>query len=251
MSEERLNKYLAKCGFGSRRFCDTIIDEGRVKINDQTVEKGQKVDTENDIVTVDGKDVKPTAAYEYYLYHKKTGTIVSKNDPHNPYTIYDALKEVGLDAEHLHYVGRLDKDSEGALLLTNDGDLIHAITHPRFHIKKTYWVEVAHKVKEQNLKLLVDDGVMSEEQLLHAGAVRDKGELNGYYCYEVDLYEGKNRQVRRLFAAIGHEVVRLKRTQFANITLRDLPAGAFRKLEEREIKGLLGKGFKVNKKRGS
>ena len=248
MSEERVNKYLAKCGFGSRRFCDTIIDEGRVLVDGKAVEKGQKIDGDKVVVTVDGEAVSPAGEKEYYLYHKKTGSIVSKNDPHNPYTIYDALTEAGLDAAHLRYVGRLDKESEGALLLTNDGDMIHAITHPRFHIKKTYWVEVTHKVNPKNIEKMVEEGVESDDQILHAGAVRDKGEVDGRFCYEVDLYEGKNRQVRRLFAGIGHEVLRLKRTQFANITLRDLPYGEFRALEEREIRGLKGKGFSVNKK---
>ncbi len=246
----RLNKYLAQTGLGSRRECDAIIDTGVVEINGNSVELGQKVDPSTDIVTVRGKPVTTPKAKEYYLYHKDRGTLVTTKDTHGRQTIYDALLKKGLDAKHLKYVGRLDMDSEGALLLTNDGDLIHSVTHPRFHIKKVYRVLVDHPLTERNNHTLVEVGVKSEEETLFAGAVRFKEKTDEGNWYEVDLYEGKNRQVRRLFDGISHPVIRLQRVQFANIKLRDLPLGEFRELQEREIKGLLSKGYKQDKKRG-
>lgn len=240
----RLNKYLARCGLGSRRECDVIISEGNIRVNDNSVELGQKVIAGVDEVTHHGKTVTPPKGYEYYLYHKKRGSLVTTKDTHGRETIYESLLKKGLDATHLKYVGRLDMDSEGALLLTDDGDLIHAITHPRFHIKKVYRVLVDHPLTDRNIHTLTEVGVESEEETLFAGAVRYKEECSDGHWYEVDLYEGKNRQVRRLFSAVAHEVVRLQRVQFSSIKLRDLPYGEFRKLQEREIKGLLSKGFK-------
>ncbi len=251
MSEEietiRLNKYLARCGVGSRRECDTFISEGLIRINGDVVTVGTQV-TGNEEITFRGRPVAAVKAKEYYLYHKPAGPLCTSKDTHGRATIFDALKELGLDAPYLKYVGRLDKESEGALILTNDGDMVHAVTHPRFHIKKVYMVEVAQKIKPENLELIVEDGVESEGEILTVGAVRFKGTENGSFWYEVDLYEGKNRQVRRVFSGIGHEVTRLIRTQFANLKLRELAYGEFRPLQEREIKGLQGKGYDLEKK---
>ena len=250
IDEMRLNKYLARCGIGSRRQCDVIIDSGAIEINGSVVELGQKVRVGEDTVTYKGEVVVPQKENEYIAYHKTRGVIVTLKDTHGRETVYDALSKVDLDAKHLKYVGRLDLDSEGLLLLTNDGDLIHAITHPRFHIKKVYLVKVEHPLTDRNIDTLTEVGVVSEDQLLKAGAIRHKEDCDDGVWYEVDLYEGKNRQIRRMFSAISHEVVRLKRIQFANIKLNDLEPGAYRPLLEREIGGLLSKGYKVNKKRG-
>lgn len=245
----RLNKYLAQCGLGSRRQCDQFLADGLVRIDGEVVGLGVRVDgTES--ITFRGRPVDPQKAKEYYLYNKPRGPICTARDTHGRETIYDALKERGLDAPYLKYVGRLDKESEGALILTNDGDMVHAVTHPKFHIKKVYQVKVNQKIDESKLQLIVEEGVESEGDILKVGAVRYKGPEGKSHWYEVDLYEGKNRQVRRVFDGIGHEVIRLCRTQFANIKLRDLEVGGYRALEEREIKGLQGKGYKVDRKAG-
>lgn len=246
----RLNKYLASCGLGSRRECDALIAKGGVTVNGAPVEMGQRINPAVDEVAYKGEVLVPTRGKEYYLYHKPRGVIVSVRDPHNPVTIYDDLREKGFDATHLKYVGRLDKESEGLLLLTNDGDLVHAVTHPRFHIKKTYEVGVERKLKDEYTIQMVEEGVESEGQILHAGSVyyRGKGEDNLHW-YKVELYEGKNRQIRRLFGAFKHTVIRLIRTQFANIKIDDTPYGAFAELTERQVKGLLAKGYNVQKKR--
>jgi 23S rRNA pseudouridine2605 synthase len=250
IEEMRLNKYLARCGIGSRRDCDLIIDKGDIAINGEIVQLGQKVKVGEDVVTYRGEVVIPQKGDEYIAYHKPRGVIVTLKDTHGRETVYDALEKNGYSAKHLKYVGRLDLDSEGLLLLTNDGDLIHAITHPRFHIKKVYLVKVAYPLTDRNINTLVETGVESDDQLLKAGAIRHKEDVEDGVWYEVDLYEGKNRQIRRMFSAISHEVIRLKRTQFANIKLNDLEIGTYRPLLEREIGGLLSKGHKVNKKRG-
>lgn len=245
----RLNKYMASCGLGSRRECDTIIAKGGVLVNGNPAEVGQKVDPETVVVTLNGEPLKAAPEKEYYLYHKPRGVIVSVRDPHNPFTIYDDLREKGFEASHLKYVGRLDKESEGVLLLTNDGDLVHAITHPKFHIKKTYEVSVEKKLKDEWIEQMVEEGVESEGQILHAGSVYYRGIVESLHCYKVELYEGKNRQIRRLFGAFGHTVVRLIRTQFANIKLDDVEYGQWVELQERQIKGLMSKGHKVTTKR--
>ncbi len=245
----RLNKYLASCGLGSRRECDTIIAKGGVAVNGNPVEIGQKIDPENDKVTLDGEPLEAAQGKEYFVYHKPRGVIVSVRDPHNPFTIYDDLREKGFDATHLKYVGRLDKESEGVLLLTNDGDMVHAITHPKFHIKKVYEVSVEKKLKDEQTEQMVEQGVESEGQVLHAGSVYYRGLVDDLHCYKVELYEGKNRQIRRLFDAFGHKVVRLIRTQFANVKLDDVEYGQWLELGERQVAGLMSKGYKVKRRR--
>jgi len=244
----RVNKYLAQCGLGSRRECDRFIEEGLIRVDGEVAVPGLKI-TGDESVTFRGKPIAAKKAKEYYLYHKPRGPICTAKDTHDRETIFDALKQEGLDAPYLNYVGRLDKESEGALILTNDGDMIHAVTHPKFHIKKVYLVKVDHQVSDADLELIVEEGVESEDEILTVGAVRFKHKEGSSFWYEVDLYEGKNRQVRRVFSAIGHEVIRLKRTQFANIKLRELRYGKIRPLEEREIRGLQGKGYDVDTKK--
>ena len=209
---------------------------------------GMKIDPENDRVEYNGKKVKEIRKLEYVAYYKSKGTLVTAKDPKKRKTIYDEIKKSSYDAGHLKYIGRLDRDSEGLLILTNDGDMIHALTHPRFHIKKTYQVKIDRELCEKDAEMMVRSGVMSEGERLHAGAVRilPKTDKGGFW-YEVDLYEGKNRQIRRIFSALGYDVLRLKRTQFCTIKLRNLPRGKFRPLNEREIKALKNRGYHKKK----
>lgn len=243
----RLNRYLAQCGLGSRRECDKLISSGNVKINGENIiELGTKIDPENVVIEYRGEIVKKALEKEYIAYHKSCGTMVTSKDPQGRETIYETLNKNGYDAVHLNYVGRLDRNSEGLLLLTNDGDLIHALTHPRFHIKKVYQVKINKDLLNSDLEKMITTGIMSDGQRLCAGAIRciDKGRSNGEIWYEIDLYEGKNRQIRRMFEGCGYEIIRLKRTQFSVIKLRSLTRGKYRFLQEREIKGLKNQGFK-------
>jgi pseudouridine synthase len=247
--EIRLNRFLAQSGLGSRRECDRLIASGKVAVNGQRItELATRVDPSRDKVTFEGKPVKPANAPEYVAYHKSRGSVVTANDPQGRESIYDALKKCGYHFDHLRYIGRLDRNSEGLILLTNDGDLIHALTHPRFQVKKTYRVRVDKALKEEDARRMVEEGIESEGQLLHAGAVRQALSAPAReFWYELDLYEGKNRQVRRMLEALGYQVRRLKRIQFGVIKLRDLSRGHARHLQEREVKGLKNLGYPPSK----
>jgi 23S rRNA pseudouridine2605 synthase len=238
----RLNRFLAQCGLGARRKCDEIIKSGHVLVNGVKVkELGTKVSL-NDTVEYQGKTVVPVRRLEYWVYHKPAGVMVTKDDPQGRVTVYQALGQAGFDAGHLNYVGRLDYVSEGLLLLTNDGLLIHSITHPRYQIKKVYTVQINRPLAGFDVEKLLG-GIESEGQVLHAGAVKKvSGPADGHW-YEVDLYEGKNRQVRRMFEALHYQIVRLRRTRFASVRLDDLAVGAIRPLTIREIAGLKNAGF--------
>jgi pseudouridine synthase len=142
-------------------------------------------------------------------------------------------------------VGRLDLDSEGLLLLTNDGDMVHALTHPRFGIKKTYLVSVDRRIEQRHQALMTGEGVVSGDQRLRAGRIvfLDPEKADGGNWYEIDLYEGKNRQIRRMMESSGYSVIRLRRIQFGVIKLRELACGVWRELASREVHGLLNLGY--------
>ncbi len=239
----RLNRYLASCGLGSRRSCDDIIASGRIFVNgEKIVSLGVKVRPGVDKVEYLGRSLSPVTALRCIAYHKPQGIIVTKNDPEGRTTVFHALNERGMRADGLNYVGRLDVASEGLLLLTNDGSLIHALTHPRYHIKKVYDIQIDRKLSPGDLEKMVTDGVESEGQTLRAGSIRDTGSDAGQWC-RVELYEGKRRQLRRMFEALGYRVLRLKRIQFASVKLGDLAPGAARELSGREIDALKSAGF--------
>jgi 23S rRNA pseudouridine2605 synthase len=240
---ERLNKYLARCGLGSRRSCDSLIAGGRIYVNDAKVtELGTKVAIGKDRVAYLGRSLEPVMEHRYIAYHKPQTIIVTKNDPEGRITVFDALRQGGCDVSGLNYVGRLDVASEGLLLLTNDGSIIHALTHPRYHIKKVYDVQVNRKLSAGDISTMTGPGIESEGQILRAGDVLDTG-ADGRFWYRVDLYEGKKRQIRRMFESLGCSVLRLRRIQFAAVKLDGLASGAFRELTSREVAMLRSAGF--------
>ncbi len=247
----RLNRYLAQCGSQSRRKADELIRGGHIYVNGQLVtELGVSVVPGVDIVEFHGKVIKPFHALEYYALNKPREVMVTKSDPEGRVTVYDVLSEAGINADHLKYVGRLDYQSEGLLLFTNDGDLIHAVTHPRYSIKKVYQVKVSRKLTVDEIALF-RKGVESQGQLLRAGDVYEISEPledRKQFWYEIDLYEGKNRQVRRMMEAIGVQVGRLRRIRFGCVKLDDLVSGAVRRLTEKEISGLGAAGYAVKGK---
>lgn len=244
----RLNRYLAQCGFQSRRKADELIRGGHVYINGKRVtEMGVSVIEGSDIVEIHGKIIRPVHMPEYYALNKPREVMVTKSDPEGRMTVYDVLANAGIHADHLKYVGRLDYQSEGLLLFTNDGDLIHAVTHPRYAIKKVYHVKVSRKLTDDEIELF-RNGVESQGQLLRSGDVREISqplEDRKQFWYEIDLYEGKNRQVRRMMDVIEVQVGRLRRIRFGCVKLDDLPSGAVRKLTEKEITGLGAAGYPV------
>ncbi len=242
----RLNRFLAQCGLGSRRDCDRLIESGKILINGQTVTTlGTKVVPGRDVVQYNGKTIEVIREKQYIAYHKSRGVVVTARDPENRKTVYTALQEAGFDAIHLKYVGRLDRNSEGLLLMTNDGDLVHALTHPRYHIKKVYHVRVDSVLSNEEIETMTHHGVYSDNQHLLAGSVQVlEGVYASGYWYEIVLYEGKNRHIRRMIEGLEHTVLRLKRIRFAAIKLGTLKRGAFRRLSEREVAALKAMGFK-------
>lgn len=245
-SRMRLNRFLAQCGIGARRKCDELIASGHIYCNGVRVtEMGTRIDPAIDRIEYRGKVVKRIGVKEYWAWYKPRGVVVTANDPQERPTIYTELDKSGRDLRHLRYVGRLDFQSEGLLLLTNDGELIHALTHPRFKIKKTYQVKVERRLTADEITQLLR-GVSSEGQLLRAGAVRlmtppDADRIQ--YWYEIDLYEGKNRQLRRMFETLQVLVGRLRRVQFASVKIGTLKSGELRPLNPREISALKHSGY--------
>ncbi len=251
MSRIRLNRFLAQCGLGSRRSCEGLITGGRILVNGTKVtELGTTVDPEADRVEHRGAVLEPVRAMEYLAYHKPHGVVVTRADPHVSETIYDVVRrDTGRDISHLRYVGRLDRDSEGLLLFTNDGGLIHALTHPRYHVKKTYLVQTQGELPADAVRTMVEHGVECDGDTLQAGAIRrvsleTPGDRRPWY--EFVLYQGKNRQVRRMVAVAGSRVRRLCRVRFACVKLDELPAGGLRELTAREIAGLRAVGYPLS-----
>lgn len=226
----RLQKFLSQAGVASRRHAEDLIRAGRVSVNGTVVrELGTRVDPERDAVAVDGSRIRP-AAPAWYALHKPRGCLSTRSDPQGRRTIYDLVPE----AMHgLFHVGRLDYDSEGLVLLTNDGDTAHRMLHPSFGMEREYEVELAEPVDATLLDRLVR-GVMLEDGPAQAEAVRQLGARR----LRLTLREGRNREVRRLLAACGHEVERLRRVRYGPIALGRQEPGTWRQLTGREVDAL-------------
>jgi pseudouridine synthase len=228
----RLQKVLAAAGVGSRRHCEEMIGAGRVEVDGETVRRfGARVDPEHQIIRVDGKRIPSRQDLVYLAFNKPPGVLTAMSDPRGRPTITDFL---GDRAERLFHVGRLDYDTEGLMLLTNDGELAHRLAHPRYGVLKTYLAEVQGPVpKDLGRKLMtgieLDDGVATADQFR---VVERSGPR---VLVEITLHEGRKRIVRRMLAEAGHPVLRLVRTDVGPIRLGGLRPGAVRELSTREI----------------
>ena len=233
---ERLQKVLAGAGVGSRRTCEEIIAEGRVTVNGDVVPKmGVLVDPEEDDIRCDGVRVKARWKV-YYLLNKPRGYICSQSDEYGRKRAVDLL--VGVK-ERVFPVGRLDKESQGLLLFTNDGDLANRITHPRFGVPKTYLASVKGRaepsaVEDLKTGLHLAEGKVKADQASIHSSDRDTT------TFEITLTEGRNREIRRMLAQLGYKVKRLKRTRIANLTDRGLGVGKFRPVSREEAAELQG-----------
>ena len=228
----RINKFLASAGLSSRRKCEDLVREGRVKCNGEViVDLGFSIDEKKDIVTVDGKKVNVSNEFIYVMLHKPKGVITSMSDEHGRKTVKDIMPE---EFKNLKPVGRLDYDSEGLLLMTNDGDLSYVLTHPSNEITKTYVVKVEGDVKESQLAVM-RAGVVIDGVRLSKCKVKILEKLEKFTKLEVVISEGKNRQVRKMFDAVGLTVVFLKRTHIGSLRLGGLTRGAVRLLNSQEI----------------
>jgi pseudouridine synthase len=234
---ERLQKVLSRAGVASRRAAETLITQGRVTVNGVTVtELGTKADPSRDDIRVDGRRLPGTQRSRYILLNKPAGYVTTRSDPQRRPTVLQAIGEV---REYVYPVGRLDYDTEGLLILTNDGDLAAALTHPRHQVPRTYEARVAGMPDERALRALREgiplDGVRTqpaEVALLNAGRRDASGVLR------LTIREGRNRQVRRMCEAVGHPVQTLTRTRIGPIADRRLRPGQWRELTASEVTAL-------------
>lgn len=230
---ERLQKLIARAGICSRREAEKLIAAGRVKVDGQIVrELGAKANP-NQKISVDGKLLTFDAEKIYLMLNKPRGYVSTAHDERGRKTVLDLLGENF--SERVYPVGRLDLNSEGLILLTNDGDLTNALIHPRYEVAKTYRVKISGDVTEEKLDRLragveLDDGLTAPAEIY----LLDKD------LVEVTIHEGRNRQVRRMFAAVGCDVKRLRRIKFAGLTLDGLKIGKFRALTPEEVEKLKG-----------
>lgn len=230
---ERLQKIISQAGIASRRRAEELITAGRVAVNGRIVaELGAKVEPGRDVVTVDGR---PLAGEEkvYVLLNKPRGVVTTLSDPRGRKTVADIVADLPV---RLYPVGRLDYNTEGLLLLTNDGDLTHALTHPSHEIGKTYVATVAGRPSEEKLDRLrigitLEDGVTAPARVKLIGYDPERNAAT----LEIIIHEGRNRQIRRMCEAIGHPVDKLKRTEFAFLTLEGVHRGRYRRLAPEEV----------------
>ena len=229
----RLQKLLAQHGHGSRRSCEEFIVEGRVEVDGRVVKKlGTRVDPEKQKVTLDGERI-IQPRLQYFVLNKPPGVVSTAKDPTGRLRVIDLIKT----NTRVYNVGRLDKSSEGLILVTNDGDLANRLTHPRYGVEKKYHVMVAGRPTVQQLNQL-KRGIYLAEAFVQVSNVKIKKKLRDSTMLEIVLDEGRNREIRRILARIGHKVTQLKRVAIGPLALGDLPTGSHRKLEASEVKKL-------------
>lgn len=234
MEEMRLNKYLAHCGIASRRAADTLIMQGHVTVNGVVVqEMGHKVQ-EKDVVLFKGKTIKPVDKFVYYLLNKPRNILSTSQDERGRKTVLDIL-ETKIN-ERVYPVGRLDRNTTGLLLLTNDGELTKKLSHPKHNVPKVYHVTLNKNLGLKDLELIrsgitLEDGDIKADSL-HYIEDMPKKEV------QIEIHSGKNRVIRRIFEHLGYEVMKLDRTYYAGLTKKNLPRGRYRPLTKEEIRML-------------
>ncbi|MFQ8785636.1 MAG: pseudouridine synthase [Clostridia bacterium] len=237
--EERLQKYLAECGIASRRKCEEYIIQGKVQVNGKTItELGVKVNPEKDKITFEGKNVKQEERKVYILLNKPIGYVTTSDEQFGRDKVLDLVKV----RERVVPVGRLDMYTSGALILTNDGDFVYKVTHPKHEITKTYTVTVKGIIKNEEVEQLrkgvkIDDYTTrpAKVKILKTDEEKDISRL------EITIHEGKNRQVRRMCESVGRRVIALHRSKIGNIGVKDIELGKWRYLKDFEVKTLIGK----------
>ena len=237
--EERLQKYLAECGIASRRKCEEYIIQGKVQVNGKTItELGVKVNPEKDKITFEGKNVKQEERKVYILLNKPIGYVTTSDEQFGRDKVLDLVKV----RERVVPVGRLDMYTSGALILTNDGDFVYKVTHPKHEIRKTYTVTVKGIIKNEEVEQLrkgvkIDDYTTrpAKVKILKTDEEKDISRL------EITIHEGKNRQVRRMCESVGRRVIALHRSKIGNIGVKDIELGKWGYLKDFEVKTLIGK----------
>ena len=232
-----MQKVLARAGIGSRRACEELITEGRVTIDGVVAVLGDRADPEQQRLAVDGVPVATKAGLVYYVLNKPVGVVTTAHDPEGRRTVVDLVPA----EPRVFPVGRLDFDSEGLLVLTNDGDLTHLLTHPRFGVEKSYLVEVEGSPSPAAIRRLregidLDDGRTAPARVRRVQSRHSAAGATS--ALEVTIHEGRNRQVRRMCEAVGHPVRRLVRTRIGPVSDARLAPSAWRELTPREVRGL-------------
>ncbi len=233
---ERLHKYMARCGVASRRRCEELIAEGKVRVNDAVVTTpGSRINPAVDRIEVDSEIVKPTEKVIYIMLNKPPGYITSASDSFKRPTVFELVKEI---PERLFPVGRLDLDSRGLLLMTNDGTLTYRLTHPSYEVEKEYQVRLKGEPKKEELEKVRSGVEINGDYITHPAKVSIIEKKNNRTLLKVVIMEGRKRQVKRMFAAIGYKVEDLKRSRVGELRLGNLPEGKWRFLTEREVSKL-------------
>ena len=230
----RLNKYLASCGIASRRKCDDLIMQGKVTINDQLVtEPGRQVDETTDVVKLNHQVVKPDAEMVYILLNKPAGIVTTADDEKNRKTVLDLIPE----HHRVFPVGRLDLNSSGLLLLTNDGDLTYHLTHPSKEVEKTYRVQLEREIADDDLNMF-KKGLVIDGYKTAPAKIRRLDDRYGVNRVEVVIHEGRNRQIRKMMEVLGYTVRKLSRIKMGPLDLLGLKVGQWRHLSDEEVKVL-------------
>ena len=228
----RLQKVLAEAGIGSRRYCEELIGAGRIEVDGEIVRRfGARVDPEHQVIKVDGKRIPSRAGLAYLAFNKPPKVLTAMSDSRGRRTVADFLDD---RAERLFHIGRLDYDTEGLMLLTNDGELAHRLAHPSFEVAKTYLADVTGPVP-RDLGRRLTSGIELDDGVATADRFRVIDRAGQHALVEIILHEGRKHVVRRMLAASGHPVSRLVRTDVGPIRLGDLRPGASRELSTREI----------------
>ena len=236
----RLQRLLAQSGVASRRKCEELMLEGAVEVDGEVITRlGTKVDPKTAVIRVEGRRLPPISAHVYLVLNKPRGVVSTMSDPEGRKTLQDLVAD---RPERLFHVGRLDTDTNGLIILTNDGDFAHRLAHPSYEVDKTYVAEVEGEVYPSTVKQL-REGVTLEDGPVTVTAVKlvqgPKGNPTGRSIVELVIHEGRNRIVRRLLDQVGHPVRRLTRTQIGPVKLGKLPVGALRELTIDELGSLL------------
>ena len=240
----RLQKYLSMCAVASRRKAEELIAQGKVKVNCKVAQIGDKISPKHDTVTVSGRKIVGSRKHYYIMLHKPRGYITTMDDEMGRKCVAELVRDVGA---RVYPVGRLDKDSEGLLLMTNDGEFANHMTHPSKHIPKTYRVTVRPDVTEDMLTAFAT-GMEIDGRITAPADAHIIEKQDNRVVMEIVLYEGRNRQIRKMCESLGLEVARLKRTSMGSLKLGMLPPGKWRELKEDEVhKLMVSSGMKVNK----
>lgn len=230
--KEKLHKFMANCGVASRRKSEELILAGKVKVNGQVINTlGERIDPEQDVVLVNGKRISLPKEQLYYMFFKPEGYLTTAMDPQGRPTIYDLIPEL---KGKVKPVGRLDMDTEGLLMLTNDGEFAFRLSHPKFEVKKTYKAIVEGQIDHKAIKAL-QEGVLLDDGKTAPAKVQVLEKRRRTSVVLLTIHEGKKRQVRRMLSAVGYPVLMLKRTAIDKVVLKNVDKGHYRPLTEKEL----------------